>query len=183
MDKNKFFKQSALRPTEEQRLLTKPFYKSANTIYLHFDDWKDIDRFYFIPLYLEMTYSINGIVAELAPDPVWLGSFVRCTLEHPDLFQYRCPTCGKTVLPFRYVGSPLSGRVDLEGYCDCGWRGHEIVSGWFKRGEALREQLSADKIRYRKFKLLHSQAETATVLNLLEHVGIMDENFNRAKGK
>ena len=84
-----------------------------------------------------MTYSINGIAAELAPDPVWLGSFIRCTLGHLNLFQYKCPKCGKTVA-FQLCGLPLSGRVDLEGYCDCGWRGFETVSGWFKRGEALR---------------------------------------------
>ena len=167
MDKNNFFKQGALRPTEEQRLLTKPFYQSANNIYQLLNDWKDNDRFYFIPLYLEMTYSINGIVSELAPDPVWLGSFIRCTLDHPDLFQYKCPKCSKTVLPFRYVGSPLSGRVDLEGYCECGWRGHETVSGWFKRGEALREQIAADNARHRKFKLLHPGTEPATVEELI----------------
>ena len=167
MDKNNFFKQDALRPTEEHRLLTKPFYANANEIYGRFNDWKDIDRFYFIPLYLEITYSINGIVCELAPDPVWLGSFIRCTLEHPDLFQYKCPKCGKTVLPFHYVGSPLSGRVDLEGYCDCGWRGFESVSGWFKRGEALREQLAADKLRHGKYKMLHLGTEPTTVDELL----------------
>jgi hypothetical protein len=167
MDKNQFFKQSALRPTEEQRFLTKQFYQNANIIYQHFDDWKDNDRFYFIPLYLEMTYCVAGIVSELAPDPVWLGSFVRCVLKHPELFQYKCPKCGKTVLPFRYVGSPLSGRVDLEGYCDCGWRGFETVSGWFKRGEALREQLAIDKLRHCKHKLLHLNAEQVPIDELL----------------
>ena len=45
MDKNNFFKRSGLRPSEEQRLLTKPFYTNANVIYAHFDDWKDINRF------------------------------------------------------------------------------------------------------------------------------------------
>ena len=167
MDKNTFLKQSALRPTEEQRLLTKPFYRNSNVIYAHFDDWKDIDRFYFIPLYLETTYCVAGIVSELAPDPVWLGSFIRCTLEHPDLFQYKCPKCGKTILPFRYVGSPLSGRVDLEGYCECGWRGFKTVSGWFKRGEALREQLAADKLRYSKYKMLNIIAKPANIDDLL----------------
>lgn len=167
MDKNQFFKKDALRPTGEQRLLTLEFYRNANVIYRHFDDWKDVDRFYFIPLYLEMTYCINGIVAELAPDPVWLGSFVRCTLEHPDLFQFRCPKCGRTVLPYRYVGSPLSGRVDLEGYCDCGWKGVEVVSGWFKRGEALRERMRVDRLRYGKYNLLHHNTKAATVDALL----------------
>lgn len=167
MDKNSFFKKNGLRPSEEQRLLTKPFYRNSNVIYAHFDDWKDIDRFYFIPLYLEMTYCIAGIPSELAPDPVWLGSFVQCTLNHPELFQYKCPKCGKTVLPFRYVGSPMSGRVDLEGKCDCGWEGYEMVSGWFIRGEALREQIAADKVRYRKFKLLHPRTDASTIEALL----------------
>jgi len=168
MDKNNFFKKDAQRPTEEQRLLTKPFYRNANTIYQHFNDWKDMDRFYFIPLYLEMTYSINGIVSELAPDPVWLGSFVCCVMEHPELFHYQCPKCGKMVLPYRFAGSPLSGRVDLEGYCECGWKGSETVSGWFKRGEVLRERLAADRFRNRKYKLLHNKAEPATVEELLQ---------------
>ena len=167
MDKNQFFKKDAVRPTEEQRLLTKPFYRNSNVIYAHFDEWKDLDRFYFIPLYLEMAYCINGIAAELAPDPVWLGSFVRCTLEHPDLFQYKCPKCGNVVLPYRYVGSPLSGWVDLEGYCDCGWNGFETVSGWFKRGEVLREQLKNDRFRRVKHKLLHLNSEPANVDELL----------------
>ena len=167
MDKNIFIRKSALRPTKEQRLLTQPFYQNANTIFQHFDDWKDIDRFYFIPLYLEMTYTVAGIIAELAPDPVWLGSFVRCTLEYPELFHYKCPRCGKPVLPFRFVGSPLSGRVDLEGYCDCGWKGYKTVSGWFKRGEALRDRLTIDKRRYFMFKLLQSGDRSTTIEELL----------------
>ena len=170
MDKNIFIRKSALRPTEEQRLLTKPFYQSANTIYQHFDDWKGIDRFYFIPLYLEMTYSINGIIAELAPDPVWLGSFVQTIRDHPDLFQFQCPDCGKTEFPYRFVGSPLSGRVDLEGYCDCGWKGYKAVSGWFNRGEVLREQLGADKRRHNKYKLLHLNTGPATIEELLDTI-------------
>ena len=39
MDKNYFFKKNGLRPSEEQRLLTKPFYRNSNVIYAHFDDW------------------------------------------------------------------------------------------------------------------------------------------------
>ena len=171
MDKNIFIRKSALRPTEEQRLLTQPFYSHANELYARFDDWKDIDRFYFIPLYLEMTYSVAGITAELASDPVWLGSFVQTIRNHPDLFQFQCPDCGKTVLPFRFVGSPLSGRVDLEGYCDCGWKGYKTVSGWFKRGEALRNQIAADVLRYHKFKMLHSGTRPATVMDLLDKLG------------
>jgi len=168
MDRNKFFKRVNVRPTEEQQLLTRSFYANSVEIYEGFERWKSIDRFYFTPLYLEMTYCIGGIPAEFAPDPVWLGSFVQCTLNHPDLFQYKCPKCGKTILPYRYVGSPLSGRVDLEGRCSCGWKGYEMVSGWFIRGEALREQLAADKLRYKKFRLLHPGSEASTVGELME---------------
>ena len=166
MDKNQFIKKSALRPAEEL-YLTKLFYRNSNVIYAHFDEWKNLDQFYFIPLYLEMTYSIEGIICELAPDPVWLGSFVKNTLNHPELYQFKCPKCGETILPYRYVGSPLSSRVDLEGYCGCGWEGVVTVSGWFIRGEVLREQLDFDNKRYAKYKLLQHNAEHTTINELL----------------
>ena len=170
MDKYNFFKQDALRPTDEQLLDTKLFYQNSVDIYAHFDQWKDDDRFYFIPLYMQMTYSCAGWVAEMAPDPVWLGSFVRCTLEHPDLFQYHCAECGKVVHPYRYVGSPLSGVVHLEGRCNCGWHGVEAVSGWRLRAIALRDQISKDKLRYRKYRLFHAGTEATTTKELLEHL-------------
>ena len=167
MDKYNFFRKADLRPTEGQRLLTKLFYKNANEIYARFDDWKDNDRFYFIPLYMEMTYSM-GWVAELAPDPVWLGSFIRCNLDHPELFKVTCPKCKKTLFPYRYVGSPLSGRVDLEYECQCGKKGYEMVSGWRVRAIALRDQLESDKVRNLKFKMLHSGAEPVPIEVFLE---------------
>ena len=167
MEKYDFFKKDGVRPSEEQLRLTKLFYRNAGEIYARFDEWKDIDKFYFIPLYMEMTYSC-GWVAEIAPDPVWLGSFVRCTLKHPDLFQFKCPNCGQTVYPFRYVGSPLSGRVDLEGRCDCGWDGFEMVSGWRPRAMALRDQISKDKTRFSRLMLFHSRVEVAMVEVLLD---------------
>ena len=49
--------------------------------------------------------------------------------NHPELFQFKCPECSKTMFPYRTVGSPLSGRVDLEGRCASGWHGIETVSG------------------------------------------------------
>lgn len=57
MDKYNFFRQGGPRRTEDQRLDTKLFYRNSNVIYAQFEDWKVIDKFYFIPLYLEMTYS------------------------------------------------------------------------------------------------------------------------------
>ena len=166
MDKYNFFRQGGPRPTEEQRLLTKLFYINANEIYARFDDWKDDDRFYFIPLHMEMTYSM-GWVAEIAPDPVWLGSFIRCNIEHPELFQVTCPKCKNTVFPYRYVGSPLSGRVDLEYECRCGKKGYEMVSGWRIRAISLRDQLESDKARNLKFKMLHPGTRSAPIEEFL----------------
>ena len=154
MKKYNFFKTDGRRPSQEQLLDTKLFYQNAPEIYARFDEWNDNDRFYFIPLYLQMTYSC-GWVAEMAPDPVWLGSFVKTTLEHPELFHYSCPDCGKVILPHRYCGSPLSGVVHLEGRCNCGWHGYEKVRGWRDRAVLLRERLENDRTRYRKHKLLH----------------------------
>jgi len=169
MKKYNFFKTDGKMPSREQLRDTQLFYWNAPEIYSRFDEWKDNDRFYFIPLYLQMTYSC-GWVAEIAPDPVWLGSFVKNTLEHPELFQHQCPHCGKTVLPYRYAGSPLSGRVDLEGRCSCGWKGFESVTGWRIRAMALRNQVASDKGRYRIFRLLHPGAEASTVEELLKEL-------------
>ena len=167
MDKYNFFKQGGARPTAEQLLDTKLFYQHSAEIYSHFDEWKDNDKFYFIPLFMQMTYSCAGWVAEMAPDPVWLGSFVRCTQEHPELFQYTCPNCGKTVLSYRYCGSPLSGRVDLEGRCACGWKGYESVSGWRERAIDLRDTLQEDKVRWKRFQRQRN-SEASTAKELLE---------------
>ena len=166
MDKYNFIKKGGLRPSEEQLLDTKLFYRNAAEIYARFDEWRNIDKYYFIPLYMEMTYSM-GWVAEIAPDPVWLGSFIRCNLEHPDLFQVTCPKCKKTLFPYRYVGSPLSGRVDLEYECKCGKKGFEMVSGWRVRAIALRDQLESDKARHFKFKMLHLESKPATIEGFL----------------
>ena len=71
MDKYSFFKKGGARPTAGQRLDTKLFYQNSVDIYAHYAEWKDIDKFYFIPLHMEMTYSCGSWVAEMAPDPVW----------------------------------------------------------------------------------------------------------------
>ena len=170
MDKNAFFRKGGPIPSNEQSLDTRLFYHNAGIIYARYDEWKNDDRYYFIPLFMRMTYSIRGVGIELAPDPVWLGSFARCTLEHPELFQYKCPECGNIVLPFRYCGSPLSGRVDLEGECSCGWKGYEMVSGWFIRGEALRGTIISDQFRYTKSELIHPGVKPASVKELLDYL-------------
>ena len=171
MKEYNFFKlQGAVRPAPEQLLDTKLFYQNSVEIYARFDDWKDNDRFYFTPLYMQMTYSCAGWVAEMAPDPVWLGSFVSAVRNQPELFQFKCPRCGKTVFPYRTVGSLLSGRVDLEGRCCCGWHGDESVSGWRTRATVLREHITADMLRYSKHKLLHPKVSQVTVKELFGYL-------------
>ena len=142
-----------------------------NEFYAHFDAWKDIDRFYFIPLKRNMTYSINGYRISMADDPLYLGSFIRTSLEHPDLFSFPCPHCGKRLYPYSYNGSPLSGRVDLEAECpDCGWKGYEMVSGWRVRSEALKATQKADRRRLRWVKLLHWRFKPADIEDLRKYL-------------
>ena len=138
-------------------------------IYAHFDAWKDIDRFYFIPLKRDMTYSINSHRISMADEPLYLGSFIRCSLEHPGLFTFSCPHCGKRLYPYSYNGSPLSGRVDLEAECpECGWKGFEMVSGWRVRSDALKAIQQADRRRLLKAKLLHPGFKPATIEEFLK---------------
>lgn len=71
------------------------FFRNANELYRRFNDWKSVDRFYFIPLKLNMTYCIGGHSISMADDPVYLGTFIRNTVEHPDLFVFSCRSVAK----------------------------------------------------------------------------------------
>ena len=150
-----------------------------NEFYAHFDAWKDIDRFYFIPLKRNMTYSINGYRISMADEPLYLGSFIRTSLEHPALFSFHCPHCGKQLFPYSYNGSPLSGRVDLEAECpECGWKGYKMVSGWRVRSEALKATQTADRRRLRWVKLLHWRFASSTIQDLQSFIEEMRFNLN-----
>ena len=140
-----------------------------NEMYAHFDAWKDIDRFYFIPLKLDLTYSIDSHRICMADDPLYLGSFIRSTLAHPDLFTFSSPRCNHQLFPYSYNGSPLSGRVDLEAICpECGWDDFVTVSGWHQRSKALRGTQKADRARLLKARLFHPDFKAATVEELLD---------------
>ena len=82
-------------PQGDERIALRLYFKHAATLLREFDRWKDIDRFYFIPLKLNMTYSIGGHSISMADGTIHLGTFVRNSLEHPDLFSFRCPKCGE----------------------------------------------------------------------------------------
>ena len=156
----------ALRLNDEPRLDTIRFFRNSREIYRRFDDWKGIDRFYFIPLKLSMTYCISGHSICMSDGPVYLGSFIRNTIEHPELFAVTCPKCGRKLNPFSFNGSPLSGRVDLEASCECGWDSFVTVTGWRVRSEALRATQKADAWRLGSFKFAGRKA--ASIQELLE---------------
>lgn len=159
----------ALRLHDELWLDTIRFFRNSREIYRRFEEWKDIDSFYFIPLRLNMTYSIAGHAICMADGPVYLGTFIRNTLEHPELFSATCPKCGRTVYPYGYCGSPLSGRVDLEATCDCGWDDFVIVSGWRIRSEALKASQKSDRLRLAKFRVAESfGSKASTIRELLD---------------
>ena len=172
MKKDLFFKveQQALRSGDEFWLDTIHFFRNANEIYARYDDWKDNDKFYFIPLKLDMSYHINGMQICMADGPVYLGSFIRNTFEHKDLFTAPCPKCGHTIYPYGYNGSPLSGRVDLEATCSCGWEDFVIVKGWRIRSEALKTTQKEDKGRLLRARLFHPGFKVETIQSLVEYL-------------
>ncbi len=160
----------ALRRGDGQKLDTIRFFRNVNLIYERYDDWKAVDRFYFIPLKLEMTYRIAGHSISLADAPVYLGSFVRTSLEYPELFDVVCPECGKVLHPYGYNGSPLSGRVDLEATCPCGWDSYVSVSGWRVRSEALKTVQKQDRARHLQMRLFHPWNRPSSIAELLEYL-------------
>ena len=60
---------------------TRRYHRYANLISTRFDEWKDIDEFYFITLYMDTLHAY-----------VWLGPYVRAALGSPspdDAARYR----------------------------------------------------------------------------------------------
>ena len=80
-----------LSPAAEQRRkqldyatsITKLDFRHASTLIAHYDDWKDVDEFYFIELRLDMAYVSTGFIARIANPPYFLGTIVRNSLLYP----------------------------------------------------------------------------------------------------
>lgn len=49
----------------------------------------------------------------MAPDPVFLGTYVRNNIEFSDYFSANCPDCGQKLYPYHIDGCPTNERVDL----------------------------------------------------------------------
>ena len=164
-------------PQGDERIAVRLYYKHADILLQHFDEWKDNPRFYFIPLKLNMAYFCAGGATAVALPPYYLGTILRNSLEHPELFSVPCE-CGHTAYAYAYNGSPLSGRFDLICACpDCGKHIKACESGWRIRSEALRATQNEDLHRGRRMALLHPGFEPATIQELLRCCGVTDEEM------
>ncbi len=111
---------------------------------------------YFTPMKQDMTYTIDGLRIRMCDEPLYRGTFLRATREHPELFSAPCPECGQPFYARGCCGSPLTGRVELSGHCShCGWDGYVMVSGWKARSEALRVAQRRDRWRLLALRMLH----------------------------
>ncbi|MBQ3881281.1 MAG: hypothetical protein II730_02180 [Bacteroidales bacterium] len=171
-------RQGEVRPSDATRAATRLYLRHAADLVRSFDSWKENPRYYFIELGLNMAYFVAGVTAHIAEPPYHLGTIIRCSLEHPELFSFSCPECGKPVYSHSYNGSPLSGRFDLSGVCpECGWRGYVTKSGWWVRSDALKAVQKEDRKRLLRAKLLKLTFRPATIENLLRKIGVPEEEI------
>jgi predicted RNA-binding Zn-ribbon protein involved in translation (DUF1610 family) len=167
-----FARKGEERPKDAKNAATELYFANAAAIISSFDSWKGDDRFYFIELDLDLSYHLGTRVVLMAEPPYHLGTLVRCSLEHPELFSFQCPSCGERVYAYTLNGSPQSGRVDLSGECPrCGWRGGVSVSGWRSRSIVLRETQREDAHRLSQALGGPEGFSPASIDNLLEEIG------------
>ena len=164
-------------PQGEERITLRLYYKHAATLLRTYDQWKDIDRFYFIPIKLNMAYYCAGWAAAVALPPYFIGTILRNAIEHPDLFGAQC-VCGSKAYGYTYNGSPLSGRFDISLACPCcGQVTHITETGWRIRSETLKATQSEDLIRGQQMQVLHPGFKPATIQELLRFVGVDEEEM------
>ena len=165
-------RQGEVRPSDATRAATRLYLRHAAALIGSFDSWKEDPRYYYIELGLNMAYFVGGVVARIADPPYRLGTIIRCSLEHPELFSFDCPGCGS------YNGSPLSGRFDLSGACpECGWRGYVRKSGWWVRSNALKTVQKEDRGRLLGVRLLKPAFRPAAIEDLLREIGVPEEEL------
>ena len=139
-------------------------------IYSHYDEWKDNDRFYFIPLEMRLLYARPPGGIFMVPDPVFLGTFVRNNIEFSDFFSASCPGCGHRLYPYHIDGCPASERVDLQlSCCDCGWEGMVRVGGWHMRSEMLKLTQAKDRLRLERLLLTKPGFKAADLKGFMEY--------------
>jgi len=164
-------------PQGDERIALRLYYKHAATLLREFDRWKGIDRFYFIPLKLNMAYFCAGWAAAVAFPPYFIGTILRNSFEHPELFGTQCE-CGNQAYGYSYNGSPLSGRFDISHACPCcGLVSRTTESGWRIRSEALKAMQDEDLKRGRWMQFWHPGFEPATIQELLRFLNVPEEEL------
>ncbi|MDO4827089.1 MAG: hypothetical protein Q4B16_05980 [Bacteroidia bacterium] len=133
-------------PQGEDRETLRLYLKYADRLLASFGKWKDIDRFYFIPVGLDMTYALPGGAFSIASPPYHIGTVLRNSLSNGDLFGTECE-CGERLYAYAYNGSPLSGRVDMSCACPhCGaHRRIALTCAWRKCSDALLKSREEDE--------------------------------------
>lgn len=162
-------------PLGDERIALRLYFKYASILLRKFDRWKDIDRFYFIPIMLNMTYFCAGWAEAVAYPPYYIGTILRNSLEHPDLFSTKCE-CGHNAYGYRYNGSPLSGRFDISHSCPfCGKDIFTRESGWRIRSRVLRKTQADDLKRGKEFLSWRQDFQSASIQELLRYLGVTEE--------
>ena len=164
-------------PQGDERIALRLYFKHAATLLREFDRWKHIDRFYFIPLKLNMAYFSAGWAAAVAFPPYFIGTILRNSFEHPELFGTQCE-CGNQAYGYSYNGSPLSGRFDISHACPCcGLVSRTTESGWRIRSETLKKTQEEDLKRGRRMQFWHPSFEPASILELLRYLKVPEEEL------
>ena len=157
--------------------IAKLYFRHASVLFAHYDAWKDNDAFYFIELRLDMAYVSTGFSARIADPPYFLGTIVRNSLEHPDLFGCKCPD-GYQAYAYTYSGSPLSGRVSQAVACpECGWNEWTKRQGWHVRSRALKGTQAEDLERFCLLKKADPDFHAADLRELLAFLGVPEEEL------
>ena len=164
-------------PQGDERIALRLYFKHAATLLREFDRWKDIDRFYYIPIKLNMAYFCAGWAAAVAFPPYFIGTILRNSIEYPNLFGTQCK-CGHQAYGYSYNGSPLSGRFDVSHACPhCGLVTRTTESGWKIRSEALKATQEEDLKRGRRMQFWHPGFEPATIQELFRYLNVPEEDL------
>ena len=164
------WEQHALLSRDETAYDTVRFFRNAKVIFDLFDEWKNKDRFYFIPLKLGLTYCMGGHTFRMSEDEIHLGTFIRTIQERDDLFTGTCPECGRKLYPYGVLGPTLIFRVRLEACCDCGWRGKVFSGDWAVWNVALRRALKKDRRRLITARMFNPFFKVTTIESLMEYL-------------
>ena len=154
----------ALWARNETSFDTVRFFRNAVEIIGLYDVWKDLDRFYFIPLKLKFDYYFGHAII-MTGDEIYLGSFVRCIMEHEERYRPQCPVCGRKVYPYGFTDSGLY----LEALCTCGWHDKVKIGRdglWRGLFNAVQR---ADKKRLKRVRFFHPRFKAATIEELMDY--------------